>query len=259
MCRYETVSTLLQYYLLMPLMHKDLYLVHVLTRTSAAARTIIFTRTVHECARVALVLRLLAFGAVPIHGQLSQSSRLGALNKFKASSTGGAAGGAPRILVATDVASRGLDIPSVDLVVNYDVPSSSKDYIHRVGRTARAGRSGKSVTFVTQYDVEVYQRIEHVLGFKMPEWDLNAGGGGGGKDEVMLLRERVGEAQREAVKELKEQQHTMGHGGKKRRRRDDGDDDGDDRDRDDDVVEAGSAMMRRKKGSSSKAGGKRRR
>lgn len=63
-------------------------------------------------------------------------------------------------MVATDVASRGLDIPSVDLVVNYDIPTNSKDYIHRVGRTARAGRSGKSVTMVTQYDVELFQRIE---------------------------------------------------------------------------------------------------
>lgn len=60
-----------------------------------------------------------------------------------------------RVLVATDVASRGLDIPSVDLVVNYDVPSNAKDYIHRVGRTARAGRAGRAVTVVSQYDVEV--------------------------------------------------------------------------------------------------------
>lgn len=60
------------------------------------------------------------------------------------------------------MAARGLDIPSVDVVINYDVPQNSKDYVHRVGRTARAGRSGRSVTIVTQYDVEQFQKIEHL-------------------------------------------------------------------------------------------------
>ena len=73
---------------------------------------------------------------------MPQPKRLGALQQFKA--------GTRNILIATDVASRGLDIPEVDVVINYDVPQSSKDYIHRVGRTARAGRAGKSITLVTQ-------------------------------------------------------------------------------------------------------------
>jgi ATP-dependent RNA helicase DDX47/RRP3 len=88
------------------------------------------------------MLRNLGFSAICLNGQMTQQKRLGALSKFKA--------GGRNILIATDVASRGLDIPGVDVVVNYDVPQSSKDYVHRVGRTARAGRSGKSVTFVTQ-------------------------------------------------------------------------------------------------------------
>jgi ATP-dependent RNA helicase DDX47/RRP3 len=73
---------------------------------------------------------------VPIHGQMSQPKRLGALNKFKA--------GERQILVATDVAARGLDIPSVDVVVNYDVPANSKDYVHRCegGWGGGAGRRG---------------------------------------------------------------------------------------------------------------------
>jgi ATP-dependent RNA helicase DDX47/RRP3 len=74
------------------------------------------------------------------------------------------------ILIATDVASRGLDIPSVDLVLNYELPANSKDYIHRVGRTARAGRAGRAITIVSQYDVELFQRIEFMLGHKLDEF-----------------------------------------------------------------------------------------
>ncbi|CAG2183695.1 unnamed protein product, partial [Oppiella nova] len=77
----------------------------------------------------------------------------------------------------------------VDVVLNYDIPTHSKDYIHRVGRTARAGRYGKAVTFVSQYDVELYQRIEHLIGKKLPIFETH-------EEEVMLLNERVSEAQR---------------------------------------------------------------
>ena len=67
------------------------------------------------------------------------------------------------MLVATDVASRGLDIPEVDLVINYDLPLNPKDYVHRVGRTARAGRAGRSLSLITQYDIESIQKIEHFI------------------------------------------------------------------------------------------------
>ncbi|XP_074758723.1 putative ATP-dependent RNA helicase DDX47 isoform X1 [Athene noctua] len=132
-----------------------------------------------------------------------KNKRLGSLNKFKAK--------ARSILLATDVASRGLDIPHVDVVINFDIPTHSKDYIHRVGRTARAGRSGKSITFVTQYDVELFQRIEHLIGKKLPAFPMQ-------EEEVMMLTERVAEAQRFARMELREQ------GEKKRSRHDDDDD-----------------------------------
>ena len=122
-------------------------------------------------------------------------------------------------------------------MINYDIPSHSKDYIHRVGRTARAGRAGKSITLVTQYDVELIQRIEAVIGKKMDLWPTDP-------EEVALLRERVDEAARLAVAELKEQAKE-GKLGRKRHRDSDFKDD---RDRDDDVVEAGMPSKKSKKG-----------
>ncbi|KIK59805.1 hypothetical protein GYMLUDRAFT_44264 [Collybiopsis luxurians FD-317 M1] len=222
--KYQTVSTLLQYYCLMPQKDKDTYLIY-LANTLAQNSIIIFTRTVHDAARLSIILRSLGFPSIPLHGQLSQSQRLGALGKFKS--------GGQRVLVATDVASRGLDIPSVDVVINFDIPTHSKDYIHRVGRTARAGRAGKSITLVTQYDVELIQRIEKVIGKKMDLWETD-------KEEVALLRERVNEACRLAANELKEQSSV-----KKRKR---GGDSGgrDDKDRDDDIVEAGMPSKKHK-------------
>ncbi|CAO1630783.1 unnamed protein product [Parajaminaea phylloscopi] len=219
--KYSTVSTLSQYYLFLPFAQKDLYLVYLMNDTAQSAKsTVVFVRTVHDCSRIAIVLRLLGFPAVPLHGQLSQSARLGALAKFKS--------GGRSILVATDVASRGLDIPAVDVVVNFDIPTHSKDYIHRVGRTARAGRSGKSVTLVTQYDVELLQRIEAVIDQKLKDY-------GAPRDQVALLADRVDEATREATREIREKGLGGASGGKRGRKREaaltgGGYDDGDDAD-----------------------------
>jgi len=185
---YQTVSTLKQSYIFIPHKFKDIYLVYLLNEF-AGKSTILFTRTVHETQRLAFLLRALGFGAIPIHGQLSQSSRLGALNKFRSRSRD--------ILVATDVAARGLDIPSVDLVLNFDLPPDSKTYVHRVGRTARAGKSGVAISIVTQYDVEIFQRIERALGKKLEEHDAP-------RDEVMVFSDKVGQAQRVAIRQLKD-------------------------------------------------------
>jgi ATP-dependent RNA helicase DDX47/RRP3 len=185
--KYQTVSTLIQSYVFFPHKEKDLHLVYLLNEF-AGQLAIIFTRTVNETQRLAIFLRALGFGAIPLHGQLSQSARLGALAKFRAKSRD--------ILVATDIAARGLDIPSVDVVLNFDLPPDSKTYIHRVGRTARAGKSGQAISLVTQYDVENWQRIESALGKELSEFEIR-------KDEAVILAERVSEAQRMAIREMK--------------------------------------------------------
>merc|ERR1712203_805760 len=205
--KYQTVDKLLQYYSFIPLKFKEIYLVNIVNEM-AGNSFIIFCSTCNATLKLALMLRNLGFTAIPLNGQMSQNKRLGALNKFKAKNRS--------ILIATDVASRGLDIPHVDVVVNFDIPTHSKDYIHRVGRTARAGRAGRAVTFVSQYDVELYQRIEHLLGRKMPKYPTV-------EEEVLLLGERVAEASRIAKVELRELEERKGKKGKKRKGGDDQD------------------------------------
>ncbi|KAK8853175.1 ATP-dependent rRNA helicase RRP3 [Kwoniella newhampshirensis] len=230
--KYSTVETLLQHYLLLPLKLKDAHLLYLANELSSSSM-IIFTRTVNDAQRLSIILRRLGFPAIPLHGQMSQSMRLASLNKFKS--------GGRSILVATDVASRGLDIPLVDLVINYDMPTNSKDYVHRVGRTARAGRSGKSITLVTQYDVEILQRIESHIGKKMTKFAVD-------KEAVAVMTDTVARASREAAAEMREtgvngssQKGPRGGGGKRKAFKD-----LDERDRDDDVVEAGVPRKKNK-------------
>ena len=200
--KFQTPKQLLQSYLFIPAKHKDCYLAY-LVNEHAGQSILIFGATCNNVQRLALMLRNLGFPAVCLHGQMNQAKRLGALHKF--------ALGARSILVCTDVASRGLDLPTVDVVMNYDLPGHGKEYIHRVGRTARAGKSGKAIAFVTQYDVEVYQRLETLLGTKLPEYKTD-------EETVLVLAERVSEAQRLATRELKEQLSARDTGGRRKRR-----------------------------------------
>ncbi|XP_022130684.1 probable ATP-dependent RNA helicase DDX47 [Pieris rapae] len=229
--KYQTVEKLQQYYVFIPVKYKDVYLVHILNEMSGNS-FIVFVATCAGALRAALLLRALGVPAVPLHGQMSQHKRLAALNKFKSK--------ARSVLICTDVASRGLDIPHVDVVINLDIPLHSKDYIHRVGRTARAGRSGKAITFVSQYDVELYQRIEQLIGKQLPLYKTE-------ESEVMVLQERVAEAQRLTKIEMKELEDKKGAKGKKRGPADS----------DDDTEEA-AGVRRRIKGKP-KYGGKKRR
>lgn len=205
--KYQTVEKLQQYYTFIPVKFKDVYLVHILNEL-AGNSFMIFCGTCNNTVRTALLLRNLGFTAVPLHGQMSQNKRIAALTKFKAKNRS--------ILISTDVASRGLDIPHVDIVINFDIPTHSKDYIHRVGRTARAGRSGRSITFVTQYDVELYQRIEQLISKQLPLYPTE-------EEEVMLLQERVSEAQRIVKMDMKNIEENRKSG--KRRRGDANEDD----------------------------------
>lgn len=121
--------------------------------------TIIFVGSCYRCQEIHEILNEMNFESVALHSLMNQTLRFDSLDKFKSRRC--------RILVATDVGSRGLDIPEVDLVINFDLPKISSDYVHRIGRTARAGRSGKALSFVTQYDIDLVHEIEKITLQKM--------------------------------------------------------------------------------------------
>lgn len=121
-----------------------------------ARSAIVFVSTCEKTALVSGVLTELGIGNVSLHSLLSQNRRLAALSKFKSQHV--------RVLVATDVASRGLDIPTVDLVINAELPRRPVDYVHRVGRTARAGRRGRAVSLVGESDVALVHAVEKISG-----------------------------------------------------------------------------------------------
>jgi ATP-dependent RNA helicase RhlE len=119
-------------------------------------RVLIFTRTKRGADRIAHILEKREHKSNRIHGDRTQSQRQAALASFKS--------GRSRILVATDVAARGIDIDSVSHVINYDVPEVPEDYVHRIGRTGRAGNKGQAITFFTLAEEHSLRAIEKLMG-----------------------------------------------------------------------------------------------
>ena len=113
---------------------------HDILNQPECEKVIIFGRTKHGVERLSDMLAKRGFKADAIHGDKNHTGRQRALTKFKDNHV--------QILVATDVAARGLDIPNVSHVINYDLPSTYEDYVHRIGRTGRAGKPGKALTFI---------------------------------------------------------------------------------------------------------------
>ena len=192
--RFDTVERLDQRYLLVVSTVRDAYLAHLLRNELLGKTVIIFTG---KC-RTAEVLRVMLFElgvkTTALHAEMSQSQRLGALAKFK--------GGIVPILISTDVGSRGLDIPTVQVVLNYELPADATDYVHRVGRTARAGRGGLSLSFVTERDIAIVQSIEAKTGKKMAEFDVS-------ENKVLELLNEVNVAKRTATMKLHDSQFGL--------------------------------------------------
>ncbi|XP_031397450.1 DEAD-box ATP-dependent RNA helicase 36 [Punica granatum] len=186
---FRTVDTLKQQYVFIPQNVKEVYLFHLLSKMGEMGirSAIIFVSTCRTCHLLSSLLEELDQEAAALHSFKSQSLRLAALHRFKS-------GQAP-ILLATDVGSRGLDIPTVDLVINYDIPRYPRDYVHRVGRTARAGRGGLAISFITQGDIELIHEIEADIGKQLEKFECK-------ENEVLSEITKVYKAKRVATTKM---------------------------------------------------------
>ncbi|EIN10921.1 DEAD-domain-containing protein [Punctularia strigosozonata HHB-11173 SS5] len=226
----ETVETLKQYYLLVPSHIREAYLFHLLShppesiihlrrsppepvkhRRGPAKKqgkrptprdedapeqpppTIIFCNRPRTAAYLTNMLKELGIRSTALHSRLTQRERLSSLSLFRSSVV--------PVLVSTDVGARGLDIEDVAMVVNWDMPQEPEEYTHRVGRTARAGRAGLAVSFVTERDEERIMKIEDRIRTKLEEMELP-------EDKVLEGLNSVSTAKRLANMEL----HDTGFG-----------------------------------------------
>ncbi len=135
--------------------HLKTSLLMELLRHTETESVLVFARTKHRTERVAQQLQKANFKATSLQGNLSQYSRQAALDGFRT--------GSYKILVATDIAARGIDVLRISHVINYDMPDSTDAYIHRIGRTGRVDKTGDSFTFVTSEDAVMVRAIEQVL------------------------------------------------------------------------------------------------
>ncbi len=124
-------------------------------RDASVERAIVFTRTKHAASRLSEQLERTGIGAAVIHGNKSQNARERALEAFRE--------GSARVLVATDVAARGIDVDGISHVINFDLPNVAESYVHRIGRTGRAGASGFAISFCDREERGLHEQIERLI------------------------------------------------------------------------------------------------
>ena len=193
--RFDTVDLLNQKYIFIPSQVREVYLSFLLLNDFADKTVIIFANKPRTCEIIRLMFKEQGIRSTALHSQMSQNDRIGSIAKFK--------GGIVPILICTDVGSRGLDIPTVSVVINYQIPADPTDYIHRIGRTARAGRGGLALSIICERDIELIQNIESKTGIfqqltiekKMEEYPVS-------ENKVLELMGKVGMAKKQAAMEL---------------------------------------------------------
>ncbi|WP_028631912.1 DEAD/DEAH box helicase [Pseudomonas parafulva] len=193
-----TVERIEQRVYRLPASHKRALLAHLIT-LGAWEQVLVFTRTKHGANRLAEYLEKHGLTAAAIHGNKSQNARTKALADFKANTV--------RVLVATDIAARGLDIDQLPHVVNFELPNVEEDYVHRIGRTGRAGRSGEAISLVAPDEEKLLKSIERVTRQKIADGDLM------GFDASQVEAEKP---------EVRERQQPNGRGGRNQQARGEG-------------------------------------
>jgi ATP-dependent RNA helicase RhlE len=153
--RHNPVESVTQHFYSVPRELKMNVLIHALD-AEAMGSVLVFSRTKHGADKICHRLERQGIAAVAIHSNRTQAQRERALDGFKS--------GKFRVLVATDIAARGIDVTGISHVINFDVPQYAEDYIHRIGRTARAGATGQAITFVGSDENQYLKRIEHFIG-----------------------------------------------------------------------------------------------
>jgi ATP-dependent RNA helicase RhlE len=150
---------------------KGALLIALLKQTDTNS-VLVFTRTKHRAHRVAQQIARAGFGVTSLHGDRTQGQRQSALKGFK--------DGTHQIMIATDIAARGLDVESISHVINFDMPDTADAYIHRIGRTGRAERTGDAFTLVTPEDNDMVRALERIMGplpkLTLPDFDYKAPG-----------------------------------------------------------------------------------
>ena len=131
-------------------------LLRYLIKNQGLKQVLVFTSSVHKADSVVKKLKQNGVTALALHSQKSQGARTEALQHFKS--------GKINVLVATDLASRGIDIPSLPVVINYELPRSPKDFIHRIGRTGRAGTTGVAISFISEEEIHHFKVIQKKMG-----------------------------------------------------------------------------------------------
>ncbi|SDQ19817.1 MULTISPECIES: DEAD/DEAH box helicase [unclassified Pseudomonas] len=231
-----TVERIEQRVYRLPASHKRALLAHLIT-TGAWEQVLVFTRTKHGANRLAEYLEKHGLTAAAIHGNKSQNARTKALADFKA--------GSVRIMVATDIAARGLDIDQLPHVVNFELPNVEEDYVHRIGRTGRAGRSGEAISLVAPDEEKLLKSIERVTRQKIPDGDLMGFDASKVEAEKPETRERPQNSPR-GGRGQRADGSNAGSGGRKDKGKDQGKDKGRDKDKEKTAEKSAGGRQERK-------------